>query len=281
MRNSLIGYANVTTRSLIQYLYQAYCNITSTQVTDNDKKLRVPYDLNQPIEPLYEQIDNDIAFAEVADNAYTGKQIVAIAYEIIFQTGIYADDCKLWRKKAKADKTWPEFKVYFTDAIHDLRQSKATAGTVGYHQSPADTIDFTRTLTTITTAIEAYQSTITNMTKQNQQLTNQLHQAITYIGTTNDGIATLKQQLNALTSGSSNFPPKTTDNDQTGRHTFNFAQEPKRKVYDNTNYCHTHGYHVNNDHTSSRCKNPKDGHQKEASRTNIMGGSTRGAYVCL
>ena len=194
---------------------------------------------------------------------------------IIFQTGIYADDCKLWRKKSKADKIWLEFKPYFTTASQDLRQSKATTGTAGYHQSPADRIEFTRTLNTITTTIEADQSTITNMTKQNQQLTNQLHQAITYIGTTNDGIATLKQQLNALISGSGNIPPKTTDNDQTGRHKFNFAQEPKRKVYDNTNYCHTHGYHMTNNHTSSSCKKNKNGHQKEASRTNIMGDSTR------
>ena len=105
MRNSLIGYANVTTSSLIQYLNQAYVNITSTQASDNDKKLTAPYDSNQPIDALYEQIDNAVAFAEAADNAYTGKQIVVIAYEIIFQTGIYVDICKLWRKKVKADKT--------------------------------------------------------------------------------------------------------------------------------------------------------------------------------
>ena len=178
MRNSLIGYANVTTRSLIKFLYQAYGNITSTQISYNDRKLRTPYDPNQPIEVLYEQINNAVAFAEAAeaaDNAYTGKKIVSISYDIIFQTGIYADDCKLWRKKDKADKTWPEFKLYFTAASQDLRLSKATTGTAGYHQSLADTIDFTQTLNTITTAIETNQPTITKMTKQNQQLTNQLH----------------------------------------------------------------------------------------------------------
>ena len=107
--NSLIGYTNVTNRYLIQYLYQAYSNITSTQVSDNDKKLRTPYEPCQHIESLYEQIDNAIAFTEAADDGHTGNQIVAIANEIIFQTGIYAGDCKLWRKKAKADKIWPEF----------------------------------------------------------------------------------------------------------------------------------------------------------------------------
>ena len=33
------------------------------------------------------------------------------------------------------------------------------------------------------------------------------------------------------------------------RHQFVFNVEPKRKVYDNTNYCHTPGYHVADDHT--------------------------------
>ena len=46
------------------------------------------------------------------------------------------------------------------------------------------------------------------MTRQNQQLTNQLHQYITCIGTANDDTATLKQQLNALTGGSGNCPPR-------------------------------------------------------------------------
>ena len=69
MHNSLIGYANVTTRSLSS-LWQ---HITSTQVSDNDKKLKTPYEPNQPIEALYERIDNAVAFAEAADNVYTGK----------------------------------------------------------------------------------------------------------------------------------------------------------------------------------------------------------------
>ena len=88
------------------------------------------------------------------------------------------------------------------------------------------------------------------MTKHNQQLTNQLHQAITCIGTANDDITTLKRQLNTLTSGTGHFFLKTTDKDQTGCHKFNFPKEPKRKVYDNTSYCNKDGYHVANYHTS-------------------------------
>ena len=54
LRNNLIGYANVTTRDLIQHLYTGYDNITFTQLADNDIKLCSTYDTNQPIESLYE-----------------------------------------------------------------------------------------------------------------------------------------------------------------------------------------------------------------------------------
>ena len=153
LRNDLIGCANVTTRDLIQHLYTCYGNSTSTQLTNNAITLRSGYDPNQPIKSLYEQIDNAVAFVASADNEYTDKQTVSIGYEIMFQTGVYADDCKVWWKKPDADKTWPAFKVFFTDANQDLRQSKATPGSAGYH--PAATINLQHTLNTLTTAIES------------------------------------------------------------------------------------------------------------------------------
>ena len=119
--NDLISYANVTTRDLIQCLYTGYGNITSIQLADNDIKLRSVYDPNQPIESLYEEIDNAVAFSASTDNEYIYKQTVSIGNEIMFQTSVYEDDYKVWRKKPDADKTWPAFKVFFTDANQDLR----------------------------------------------------------------------------------------------------------------------------------------------------------------
>jgi hypothetical protein len=39
------------------------------------------------------------------------------------------------------------------------------------------------------------------------------------------------------------------------------------------NYCWTHGYKVANTHTSLSCNFPKQGHKREATRTDNMGGS--------
>jgi hypothetical protein len=39
------------------------------------------------------------------------------------------------------------------------------------------------------------------------------------------------------------------------------------------NYCCTHGYKVDNTHTSLSCNFPKQGHKREATRADNMGGS--------
>ena len=40
-------------------------------------------------------------------------------------------------------------------------------------------------------------------------------------------------------------------------------------------YCWSHGLGFNKNHTSATCENPKEGHQKEATLANMMGGSAR------
>ena len=117
--------------------------------------------------------------------------MVSITYELIFQTGVYTDDCKLWRKKSEADQNWPDFKKFFTAANQDLRQSKTTTGSVGYHALPHDAVDITHTLNTITTAMESDQSTITQMTQHNQHLASQLTIALSGLGTATDNITSL------------------------------------------------------------------------------------------
>lgn len=97
--------------------------------------------------------------------------MVSVAYDVLFQIDIYVDDCKLWRDKSEADKTWSNFKLFFMIVSQDLRQSKTTTQLVGQHALPHDTVDMTHTLETITTTMEYDQSIISYMTNQTQYST--------------------------------------------------------------------------------------------------------------
>ena len=124
---------------------------------------------------------------------------MSVVYKILSQTGVYADDCKLWCKKPGTNKTWPNFKQLFTIASPDLRQSKSTTRSVIHHDSPYDPININHILNTITTAMEPNQSTFTQMTNHNHHFTSQLNLVLSGLGTVTNNIATLQTQLNVLT----------------------------------------------------------------------------------
>ena len=60
--------------------------------------LRDPYNSNQTFETLIDQVENAIDYASAGDTPYTPAQDVGIDFQLVFQTGIFNDDCKLWRR---------------------------------------------------------------------------------------------------------------------------------------------------------------------------------------
>ena len=116
-----IGYANITTKEMLAHLYLAYAKISDGELEDNDKRMRADYDMNQPMEVLIEKIDNSVDITAAADNPYSAEQMVTVAYNAVFKTGMFADDCKMWRRRDPSNNIWPHFKTYFTVAHQELR----------------------------------------------------------------------------------------------------------------------------------------------------------------
>ena len=61
----------------------------------------------------------------------------------------------------------------------------------------------------------------------------------------------------------------------------NGSQRNPYRVYENQNYCWTHGHHVEDDHTSATCTMPKPGHQFQATKMNTMGGTDAGSHKTI
>ena len=98
----------------------AYSKITEGDIEDNEKCMHADYDVNQLIEVLIKQIDDEVDMAAVADNPYSAEQVVSSAYNLFFKTGMFADDCKLWRRRVAVNKTCQKFNTYFTMAHQEL-----------------------------------------------------------------------------------------------------------------------------------------------------------------
>ena len=67
--------------------------------------MRADYGVNQPMEVLIDKINDAMDIAAAANNPYSAEKLVTAAYNLVFKTGMFADDCKMRRRHDPADKT--------------------------------------------------------------------------------------------------------------------------------------------------------------------------------
>jgi hypothetical protein len=266
MRHRITGFANVTAKQMIAHLYAVYGRLNSTDIQENDSRMKQPYDPNLPIEALYDQVEDGVNLADAAEAAYTPAQIIAIAYNLIFATGIFPEACREWRRRPVADKTWTNFKIDFAIAHQDYKESQITANQAGYQSANHAAYDAMRNetalaLANLATATASDRSTVASLTSTNSSLSSEVTQATVRLTAATQEINKLKLELATLRAG-------TNSNQDNNR--------PSRQYPPNDNYCWTHGFKVSSRHTSATCKGPHDGHQTGATRANTMNGSQKG-----
>jgi hypothetical protein len=153
-----IGLGTRTLMELLNHLYNNYAKITPSNLDKNDVPMKQPCDINQPFKILYKQIDDAIAFTAAGQTPYSTQQVLSIAFQLVFRTGIFVDDCKIWKLQATAYKTWPQLKLGFAIAYQEYSKAFettphaagfSTQDIPGYHE---DTIGAITNLATATAA---------------------------------------------------------------------------------------------------------------------------------
>jgi hypothetical protein len=253
------GFANISIGALLAFSITTYGKITPTDLSNNEAAIKKSWDANTPFEILLDQIEDCQEFADDGQQPFTDRQILNTAYTLVFNTGVYFDDCKTWNAKAAGDKTWDNFKTHFLEAQETLRLQQATSQQAGFHNANAarqhqgishemyeETAEALANLATATSsdrkALETLTNTVANLTQQVQEKDKR--------------IKTLSDQIKN----------KTNQRERTPR------QEPT----DNGSYCWSHGYKIHKDHNSANCRFQKPNHKKEATRANNMSGSQEG-----
>jgi hypothetical protein len=135
LSDELVGYANCTSLDLLTHLLTFYAIIAPTELTQNYERLNTPYDPNQPIEMLFQQIQDARAFAVAGGQPYGAVMIINVAYTLVFNTGLYPDACRAWQSRAIAAKTWAQFKIDFATAHREFRLPNQTAQQSGFHSA--------------------------------------------------------------------------------------------------------------------------------------------------
>jgi hypothetical protein len=79
LSDEIVGYANCTSLQLLTHLLTYYAMIAPTELTQNYERINKPYDPNQPIETLFQQIQDARAFAVAGGQPYSAAMIVNVA----------------------------------------------------------------------------------------------------------------------------------------------------------------------------------------------------------
>jgi hypothetical protein len=251
LQTKYIGYLNVSTRQILDHLYSQYARISAADLQENDVAFKTAYDPNLPIETLFDQIENAVNYAAAGNTPYSPQQVVATAYQLLFATGMFPDECKVWKRRDPAYKTWDHFKRDFALSHREFREARVTSAGAGYQSANVayeqDTID---AIANLATATAHDRQTVSTLSATNSSLTQEL-------ATVNRKLVTAlleNTRLTSLVTGSVGQAANTNLRN-TAHH-----------------YCWSCGYKQS--HYSSKCPCPKPGHQNGAKASDTMGGST-------
>jgi hypothetical protein len=86
LSDEVVGYENCTSLDPLIDLLTFYAMIAPTELTQNYERLNKPYDPNQPIETLFQQIQGARAFAVTCRQPYGVAMIINVAYTLVFNT---------------------------------------------------------------------------------------------------------------------------------------------------------------------------------------------------
>jgi hypothetical protein len=254
LNDKMVGFANISARDILDHLFSTYGNITAVDLEINFEHIRQAWDPQQPVESLFKQIQDCADYYEAGGVLIGHPQQINFGYAKIFATGHFMSACRRWNEKHLIEKTWTQFKSHFAAAHrqHKKMQSESAA-TAGYHSANAavgQTEDqlaeaIIGALANLAMATAADRGVVATLTEANARIVKQLE----------DNSNELRE-LKALI--------KKERVEMRGQRSFNPSPN---------NYCWTHGYKVGNTHTSLSCNLPKQGHKRESTRANNMGGS--------
>ena len=93
--------------------------------------MATPWDPNLPIEYIFRQIQDAMDYADHAKTPFSMEQIVNEAYILVFNTGLFENKCRKWRKRT-TNMSWVDFKKYVGEAYNDWREAKNTTAAANY-----------------------------------------------------------------------------------------------------------------------------------------------------
>ena len=127
LKHRRYNYANVSVRQLLVHLDTTYGQLDDDALEVNKKMLNEQWEANEQMETLWERYSSIQAVAEAGGDPITDATVLRAARSVLVESGVFDLDLRDWDGKPAANKTWANFKPFFTEA-NKKRIKKTTAG---------------------------------------------------------------------------------------------------------------------------------------------------------
>jgi hypothetical protein len=133
LNDNMVGYANISARDMLDYLFETYGKITAVDFEINFEHIRLSWDPKQPVDSLFKQIQDCEDYSEAGGLLIGHQKQINIGCAKIFATGHFMSACRRWNKKHAIEKTCTQFKFHFAVAHRQHKQMQGeSAATAGY-----------------------------------------------------------------------------------------------------------------------------------------------------
>ena len=103
-------------REIITHLFTEYRQVENQDLVGNRAKLSEPWDANRKFQELVQQVQDIQEFANYIGRTISDEDIVDTIYTLVYNTGLFYDDCDKWDEKQRDEKNWANFQAHFQSA---------------------------------------------------------------------------------------------------------------------------------------------------------------------
>ena len=128
----LMGYANKSFVELIDWIYVRYGQITPVDLTRNQGKMKSMYNVEDPIEILFYQMDTGQEFTIAGNSSFSDWQLADMGVAKIVATQEYTHEYRIWKIIAADEHTWVRFKAHSQESYLYREEPEQTTGAAGY-----------------------------------------------------------------------------------------------------------------------------------------------------
>ena len=103
-------------RDIVTHLFREYIQVENQDLHGNRAKLSEPWDANRPFQELVQRVQEIQEFEDDRGQMISDEDIVDTIYMLVYNTGLFYDECDKWDEKQRYEKTWEKFLAHFQSA---------------------------------------------------------------------------------------------------------------------------------------------------------------------